>query len=84
MVLALGALLPPSAFGTVAVGVTIVGIGNVLVTSGTGGSLVVMRGLTRANVRQTMRVNVELGLVVSTPACLLGAPIVHLFAPGGT
>lgn len=83
MVLVLGALLPPTAFGTVAVGVTIVGIGNVLVTSGTGGSLVATRGLTQANVRHALRVIVGLALLVSTLICVLASPIVHVFAPGG-
>lgn len=84
MFLVLAALLPPRAFGTVATGVTIVAVANLLATSGTGGTLVVSRGLTRADVLRVARTNLQLGVTLAAVIAVLAGPLVDLFARGGS
>jgi O-antigen/teichoic acid export membrane protein len=79
----LGALLAPSAFGTVAAGMVIVYLTGLLMGSGTGGAIIAGKGLTRSQLRGALLYNVGAGIVLSLALALLAGPIVHAFARGG-
>ena len=78
----LGALLPPSAFGVVAVGLVIANASNLLQDAGTRGSVVTSRSLTRAWVGRTVARNVGTGLAIAALTAALAGPIADVFAGG--
>ena len=82
-ILVLGALLPPNAFGTVAIGMTVVGMGVLLAQSGTGGSLIAATRVTSQDLRSALRLNLAVGVLLTAGIALAAGPIVTTFAEGG-
>jgi lipopolysaccharide exporter len=83
MVLVLAAMLPPTAFGTVAIGVTLVGVATLLASAGTGGSIIAATHLTEGQLRSAVRLNLAIGIVISGGIAALAAPVVTTLAHGG-
>ncbi|MFL5828984.1 MAG: oligosaccharide flippase family protein [Solirubrobacteraceae bacterium] len=81
--LALAILVPPSAFGAVAVGSVIVAITTLLMESGTGGAIVVASEVTAGHLRRAVLRTGSAALVMCAVAAVLAGPIMRLFAPGG-
>jgi PST family polysaccharide transporter len=81
--LALAALVEPSAFGSVATGMVLVNLAGLLVDSGTRGSIVAAPRLGRAEVRGAIALNVGVGLGATVAIAALAGPIVSTFADGG-
>ncbi len=79
----LAALLPPTAFGTVAIATVIIQTAVLVMGSGSRGSLIANRALTGDQFRGTIAINVVTGLVLAGAICLLAGPITDLFAEGG-
>jgi O-antigen/teichoic acid export membrane protein len=81
--LVLAALLPPRAFGTVAIGLLMVTAATRLMEAGTRGSIIVARQLTRQQLSTSLAQNVGVGVVLSAAIALLAGPMAHSFARGG-
>jgi O-antigen/teichoic acid export membrane protein len=79
----LAALLPPRAFGTVAVGLLLVTAATRLMEAGTRGSIIVASRLSSQHVRTSLALNVGGGLALAVAIALLAGPMVHTFARGG-
>jgi O-antigen/teichoic acid export membrane protein len=79
----LAVLLPPSAFGTVTVGLLMVTAATRLMEAGTRGSIIVAQRLTRDQVATSFALNVGAGLVLAGAIALLAGPMVRIFAHGG-
>ncbi|MDP9346290.1 MAG: oligosaccharide flippase family protein [Actinomycetota bacterium] len=82
--LVLAALLPPSAFGTVAVGLLMVTAATRLMEAGTRGSIIVAPRLTRQQVITSLSLNVAAGIVLAAGIALLAGPMARVFAHGGS
>jgi O-antigen/teichoic acid export membrane protein len=82
MVVALAALLPPRAFGTVAIGLTLTNLASLLASSGTTGSMIAATRLRRGDIRAANRLNFVLGAALAAAVALLAAPVVHHLARG--
>lgn len=80
---ALGALLTPREFGTIAAGLVVVQIGQYLMDSGTRASLVVANVLTRPLVRRALAFNIASGALLTVLVGALAGPFVDRFASGG-
>jgi O-antigen/teichoic acid export membrane protein len=81
--LVLAAMLPPRAFGTVAVGLLMVTAATRLMEAGTRGSIIVARHLTRPQVTTALALNVGAGLLLGGLIVFLSGPIASAFAHGG-
>src|SRR3954471_15847974 len=80
--LVLAALLPPSAFGTVALGLLLVTAATRLMEAGTRGSIIIADRLTREQLRSCLEVNLIVGLALGGGIALLATPVSELFAGG--
>ena len=78
----LAALLPPKAFGTVAIGLLLVVAATRLMESGTRGSIIISKHLTRHEVRNTFAFNMVGGLLFAVVIAFAAKPMVDLFASG--
>jgi O-antigen/teichoic acid export membrane protein len=79
----LAALLPPSAFGTVAIGLLLVTAATRMMEAGTRGSIIVSPTLTRNYLMTSFALNVGAGVALAGAIALLAGPMVHTFARGG-
>ena len=79
----LAALLPPSAFGTVTLGILMVTAATRLMEAGTRGSIIVSPQLTRDQVATSFALNVGAGIVLAGAIAVLAGPIVRIFGDGG-
>ncbi len=82
-ILVLAALLPPSAFGTVAAAAAIIGVATLVMEAGTSGSIIATRDLTREHVRGALVLNVGVGIVLAAAIVVSANPIAKTFAGGG-
>jgi O-antigen/teichoic acid export membrane protein len=82
-IIVLAALVPPSAFGTVAAGTVMVNVAILLMDAGTRGRIITSDALSRDEIRRSVAANVTVALVVAIAAVLLAGPIVSTFADGG-
>jgi O-antigen/teichoic acid export membrane protein len=78
----LAALLPPRAFGTVAVGLLMVTAATRLMEAGTRGTLIIEPRLTRGLLVAAVTRNVAVGLALSAAIALASSPIADAFADG--
>jgi O-antigen/teichoic acid export membrane protein len=81
--LLLAAMLPPRAFGTVAIGLVMVTAATRLMEAGTRGSIIVADRLNRAQVTTALALNVCAGLALGGLIVMLSGPIASGFAHGG-
>jgi O-antigen/teichoic acid export membrane protein len=75
-------LVQPRAFGSVTIAMVMIQVAWLVVGSGTRGSLVVSRSVTRGQVWYALAVNVASGLLMGLVVLLLGSRVIHVFAPG--
>jgi PST family polysaccharide transporter len=80
--IALATLLPPSAFGTVTLGLLMVTAATRLMEAGTRGSIIVSPRLTRDQVATSLAVNVGGGILLAGAIFVLAGPIVRIFGHG--
>jgi O-antigen/teichoic acid export membrane protein len=81
--LVLAALLTPSAFGTVTVGLLLVTAATRLMEAGTRGSIIVAADLSRAQVLTSLRINAASGLALSLVIVAAAPFVARTFAQGG-
>jgi O-antigen/teichoic acid export membrane protein len=79
----LAALVPPTAFGSLATGMVLVNLAGLLVDSGTRGSIIAAPVLGRAEVRGAVALNLGAGLAATVAIAALAGPITSTFADGG-
>lgn len=79
----LGALLPPSAFGTVATGVVLVTVATLLMGAGTSGSIVSTPNVGPSEARRALLINVAGGLALTAVVVAAAGPMTRTFARGG-
>lgn len=79
----LGALLPPSAFGTVATGVVFVTVATLLMGAGTAGSIVSTPNIGPSEARRALLVNVAGGILLTFVVVAAAGPMTRIFARGG-
>jgi O-antigen/teichoic acid export membrane protein len=79
----LGALLPPKAFGTVAIGIVIATAATLVQDAGSRGTIVLKRALTAGDVVRVVSLNVAIGIAITIAAVALAEPVVQHFNPGG-
>ena len=79
----LGALLPPKAFGTVAIGIVIATAATLVQDAGSRGTIVLKRALTAGDVVRVVSLNVGIGIAITVAAVALAEPVVQHFNPGG-
>jgi O-antigen/teichoic acid export membrane protein len=79
----LGALLEPSDFGIVAVGLVVVWIGNVLIGTGVRAGIITTPDLSGADVRAATAFSVGTGLALAVAVAALAGPLARAFASGG-
>lgn len=82
MVIVLGALLEPRAFGIVALGMVVVRVATLLAQEGTGGSIIAAADLARADVYSTLRLNLALGAGLTAVVVVAAEPLTRTFASG--
>ncbi|MET0698649.1 MAG: oligosaccharide flippase family protein [Mycobacterium sp.] len=75
--------LVPASFGTVAVGMAIVGVAVLFVDQGTWGAVVVERGLNRADLRRAFWRCMATAVVLAVAMSAAAGPVVDRFATGG-
>jgi PST family polysaccharide transporter len=75
-------LVHPRAFGSVTIAMVMIQVAWLVVGSGTRGSLVVSREITRGQVWYASAINVAGGLAVGLVVMLAGARAIHALAPG--
>jgi O-antigen/teichoic acid export membrane protein len=75
-------MVAPDAFGSVTIAMVMIQIAWLVAGSGTRGSLIVSRELTRGQVWYALGVNVGTGLAVGVLVTLLGGHVIHAIAPG--
>lgn len=78
----LAALLPPSAFGIVAVAMVLVSVTRLLMESGTGGGIIVSGALTGSDLRALLLRNLLIAGCVTVGLAILAPAIVDTFAAG--
>lgn len=81
--IALGALLTPRDFGTIAAGLVVVQIAQFLMDSGTRGSLIVAPAISAELLRRALVFNLGTGLLLTLAVAGLAGPFVDAFAAGG-
>ncbi len=79
----LGALLPPKAFGSVAVGLVIANAAALVQDAGSRGTIVLTRQLRAADIGRTVTINLAVGTAVAVLTGLAAGPIVSHFDRGG-
>ena len=79
----LGALLPPKAFGAVAIGIVIATAAALVQDAGSRGTIVLKRALTAGDIVRVVSLNVAIGIAITIAAVALAEPIVGHFDPGG-
>lgn len=79
----LGALLPPSSFGTVAAGVVFVTVATLLLGAGTSGSIVSAPEIGLSDARRGLLVNVVSGALLTVAILVVAGPVTRTFAAGG-
>ena len=79
----LAALLPPDAFGVVAVGMAVLFISNALVGMGTRASIIATQELGAAELRSATVMTAGAGVAGAAAVALLAGPIARAFASGG-
>lgn len=82
-VIALGALLRPSAFGTVAAGLVLVTVATLLMGAGTSGSIVSTADIGAGEARRALVLNLANGAVLTAIIFLVAGPMTRNFAEGG-
>jgi O-antigen/teichoic acid export membrane protein len=75
-------LVPPRHFGVIAVGTVIVSVSTLLISSGTGGSLIIARTLDAGSVRRSVVRTAAVGVAGSLILVAAATPIAHRFAKG--
>jgi PST family polysaccharide transporter len=80
--LTLAALLPPHDFGVMAVATAVVSFTLLILSSGTGGSLIIARDLAAASVRRALIRTGLFGVVATAAFVVLAKPIGDAFAGG--
>ena len=80
--LLIAGLVAPQAFGSVTIAMVMIQVAWLVVGSGTRGSLVVSRSITRGQVWYASAVNVACGLAIGLVVMLMGARVIHVLAPG--
>jgi O-antigen/teichoic acid export membrane protein len=80
--LLVSALVPPGSFGSVSIAMVVVQVAWLLVGCGTRAGLVVSPGVSRAQLRRSVSINVATGLAIGLAAALLAGPLVRTLAPG--
>jgi O-antigen/teichoic acid export membrane protein len=80
----LAALLPPQAFGMIALGLLLVTAATRLMEAGTRGAIIVAPTLTRRHLTTALARNVGVGLLLSAAIAVLAGPMVDRFASGGS
>jgi O-antigen/teichoic acid export membrane protein len=78
----LGALLPPKAFGSVAVGMVIANAAALVQDAGSRGTIVLTRQLRAADISRTVAINLAVGLGVAAAVGIAAGPIVRHFDAG--
>jgi O-antigen/teichoic acid export membrane protein len=78
----LGALLPPKAFGSVAIGLVIANAAALVQDAGSRGTIVLTRQLRSADIARTVTINLGVGLAVAAAVAVAAAPIVRHFDAG--
>jgi len=78
----LAILVPPNAFGVMAVGIAVTNFAFLLLESGTGGALIIARELDALSVRRTVLRVAAAGAALTLLFVLLAAPITNQFAKG--
>ena len=81
--IALGALLSPRDFGTIAAGLVVVQIAQFLMDSGTRGSLIVAPVISADLLRRALLFNLGMGGTLTLAVVALAGPFVEAFAQGG-
>ncbi|HEV2122631.1 MAG TPA: oligosaccharide flippase family protein [Chloroflexota bacterium] len=79
----LGALLPPSSFGTVTTGIVLVTVATRLMGAGTAGSIVSTPNIGPREARRALLVNVAGGIVLTAVVVAAAGPVTRTFARGG-
>lgn len=79
----LAAIVEPSAFGSLAIGMVLVNLAGLLVDSGTRGSIISAPALGRAELRGAVALNVGVGLAATAAIFALAGPITSTFSAGG-
>ena len=82
-VIALGALLTPSAFGTVTAGLVLVTVATLLMGAGTSGSIVSTADIGPGEARRALLLNLANGAVLTVVIFLVAEPMTRNFARGG-
>lgn len=80
--LILGALLPPKAFGSVAIGMVIANAAALVQDAGSRGAIVVSRQLRAADIVRAVAINLGVGLAVAVGAGIVAGAIVRNFDAG--
>jgi len=80
--LILGALLPPKAFGSVAIGMVIANAAALVQDAGSRGAIVVSRQLRAADIVRAVAINLSVGLAVAVGAGIAASAIVRNFDAG--
>lgn len=83
MVLVLAAVVSPRAFGTVAAGMAIVRVANMITMAGTGGSIIAAKDVTGADVHAALRRTLTGALLFTVVIALAGGVVARVFAGGG-
>jgi O-antigen/teichoic acid export membrane protein len=81
--IALGALLPPKAFGAVAIGIVIATAAALVQDAGSRGTIVLKRALTAGDIVRVVSLNVAIGIAITIAGVALAEPIVEHVNPGG-
>jgi polysaccharide transporter, PST family len=79
----LGALLPPKAFGSVAVGMVIANAAALVQDAGSRGTIVLTRQLRAADIVRAVAINLAVGVAVAGLIGVTADSIVSHFTPGG-
>jgi O-antigen/teichoic acid export membrane protein len=79
----LGALLPPTAFGTVTTGVVLVTVATLLMGAGTSGSIVATPNVGPRETRRALLLNVAGGMALTLVVLFAAEPITRNLARGG-
>jgi O-antigen/teichoic acid export membrane protein len=81
--LLLATVVAPAAFGTVALGLTLVATIGVVMEAGAAGSLIASRHTPAGVVWRTLQLNLAIGVVLTVLMAAFARPIVDAFAAGG-
>ncbi len=82
-ILVLAAVLPPSAFGTVAAAIAVLTVAGLLVESGVRGSIIAAKELTAEKIYGALLVSVAVALLLGSVVVMFADHLGALFAEGG-